>query len=315
MVTKIPRLSIGLPVYNGESHIREAISSLLDQTYEDFELIISDNGSTDKTQQICSEYAEKDSRVKYFRNEKNFGAAWNFNHVFELSSGEFFKWAASDDIIAPEFLTRCVTVLEQTPSILLCHSKTGKINQFGEVVGEYNFELINDSEKPHERFREMLNRKGFPWIIFGVFRTNALKKTTGFGDYIGSDWNLLAEISLLGRIVQIPECYFFRRDHSGSYTTKHYGKFIDVIDYRSESRWWTGNETSNLIVLPYWNHCFEFFRSVNKAKMSWFEKKLCYDEILRWILMDGKNLMKWDISNELQLWRIAINNRTSKKQD
>ena len=123
MVIKKPRVSIGLPVYNGEAHIEEAISSILAQSYRDFELVISDNGSKDKTQQICSEYAKRDRRIFYYRFEKNIGAARNFNRVFDLSSGEFFKWAASDDVIAPEYLSKCLSVLEQNPSVVLVHSK------------------------------------------------------------------------------------------------------------------------------------------------------------------------------------------------
>ena len=99
-----PRVSIGMPVYNGEKYLEEAIQSILAQTYSDFELVISDNASTDKTQEICLEYAARDSRVRYHRNEKNLGAAPNYNRTFELSTGQYFKWADYDDLLAEEFL-------------------------------------------------------------------------------------------------------------------------------------------------------------------------------------------------------------------
>jgi glycosyltransferase involved in cell wall biosynthesis len=309
MVIKKPRVSIGLPVYNGEAHIEDAISSILAQSYSDFELVISDNGSIDKTQEICSEYAEKDGRISYYRLEKNLGAARNFNRVFELSSGEFFKWAASDDVIAPEYLFKCLNVLEQNPSVVLVHSKTGRINKSDEITGKYDCGTIIDSLNPNDRFKEMLNRKGFPWIIFGLFRKDVLGRTSLFGDYIGSDWNLLAEISLYGRILEIPDLYFFRRDHERSYTTKHYAKFMGVRDYHTESKWWSGKQQSNLIILPHWKHLFEFFKSVTKVKMSFSNRYLCYEEIIRWLLKDGKRLMKWDISNELKLWRMSLNKK------
>src|SRR3982751_485615 len=99
-----PKVSIGLPVYNGELHLALALDSILAQTYGDFEIVISDNGSTDGTESICRRYAAADPRIRYERNETNRGAAWNYNHVFELSRGEYFKWMAHDDLIEPNYL-------------------------------------------------------------------------------------------------------------------------------------------------------------------------------------------------------------------
>src|ERR1700737_2789384 len=93
----VPRVSIGLPVYNGERYLRFAIDSLLEQDYINFELIISDNASTDATQAICQEFADKDPRVRYYRNQTNLGASGNYDRVFELARGDLFKWAAHDD--------------------------------------------------------------------------------------------------------------------------------------------------------------------------------------------------------------------------
>ena len=112
MLNNKPRVSIGMPVFNGENYLAEALDSLLTQTFSDFELIISDNASTDKTEEICRAYAVRDQRIRYFRNQENLGASRNYNRVFELSSGEYFKWAAHDDLCAPEFLGRCVDVLD-----------------------------------------------------------------------------------------------------------------------------------------------------------------------------------------------------------
>ncbi len=134
MTQHSPRVSVGLAVYNGENFIRAAIDSILAQTFTDFELVISDNASTDKTQEICLEYAAKDGRIRYYRCERNMGAAWNQNRVFELSRGEYFRLAAHDDVIAPEYLAKCVEVLDQNPSVVLCHSWTKAINDQGEVI-------------------------------------------------------------------------------------------------------------------------------------------------------------------------------------
>jgi glycosyltransferase involved in cell wall biosynthesis len=121
MKKKNSLVSIGMPVCNGAKFITEALDSILNQTFENFELIVSDNASTDETGKICREYMAKDSCIRYYRSKQNFGAAWNFNHVFKLSSGKYFKWAAHDDVIAPDFPLKCVEVLERDPSVVLCH--------------------------------------------------------------------------------------------------------------------------------------------------------------------------------------------------
>src|SRR5690349_812781 len=97
MPARAPQVSIGLPVYNGEKYLLNAIGSLLKQDFEDFELVISDNASTDKTEAMCHEFAAKDKRIRYHRNETNIGATGNYNRVFRLSNGEFFRWASHDD--------------------------------------------------------------------------------------------------------------------------------------------------------------------------------------------------------------------------
>src|SRR3954470_23138397 len=107
-----PRVTIGLPVYNGARYLAEAIESVLAQTFTDFELVISDNASTDATAAIALQYAARDPRVRYSRNRENIGSARNFGRAFELATGEFFKWMASDDLISPEFLENCVAALD-----------------------------------------------------------------------------------------------------------------------------------------------------------------------------------------------------------
>ena len=109
-----PRVSIGMPVYNGADHVAKAIQAILSQTFEDFELVISDNASSDGTDQICRRYAALDPRIRYCRNDHNLGAAANYNRVFELARAEYFKWAAHDDLYAPEYLERCVAELDSS---------------------------------------------------------------------------------------------------------------------------------------------------------------------------------------------------------
>ena len=112
MDERVAAVSVGLPVYNGARYLPAAIDSLLSQTFEDFELIISDNGSTDETERICRGYAARDPRVRYVRSDVNRGLLWNFRNVLELARAPRFKWMAHDDICAPEFLRRCMEELD-----------------------------------------------------------------------------------------------------------------------------------------------------------------------------------------------------------
>src|SRR6185369_871876 len=129
-----PLVSIGLPVYNGERYLGEALASLLSQTLADLEIVVSDNASTDATASIVHAYAERDARVKYHRNPSNVGAICNFNRTFELAAGKYFKWHACDDLCAPTYLEKCVATLEEDPSAVLCQSRTLLIDDRGEAL-------------------------------------------------------------------------------------------------------------------------------------------------------------------------------------
>src|SRR6267143_3848257 len=117
-----PLLSIGLFVYNGERFLEETLDSILSQTFTDFELIISDNASTDSTGEISEAYVRRDSRIRYYRGEKNMGAGWNVRRVYELATGKYFKQAAVDDLLEPDFLRRCVEVLERDPDCVVAYA-------------------------------------------------------------------------------------------------------------------------------------------------------------------------------------------------
>jgi glycosyltransferase involved in cell wall biosynthesis len=288
----MPSLSIGMPVFNAEKYLEEALDSILGQTYRDFELIISDNASTDHTQQICHAYASMDSRIRYYRNEKNLGAPRNFNRVFKLSRGKYFKWAAYDDVLAPEYLKKCIDVLDKGSSIILCHSRTDRIDERGVLVGNYDHAMRIDSAKPHERFADLISLKHNPcWPIFGVTYASIMKMTPLHGDYLGADGNLLAELGLYGRIYEIPEYLFFRRDHPQAYTQKYVHTAMRV-NYRNQLAWWGSSSWINLTILK---NCLEFFRSVRRVPLSWVEKMLCYQQIFNWFLKEGWRLMGADI--------------------
>ena len=224
------RVSIGLPVYNGEEYLSETLDSLLSQTLEDFELIISDNCSQDSTPKICSEYTSRDKRIRYYRQMENLGAIWNHNHVFTLARGKYFKWAAYDDICHPSFLSRCVEVLDEDPTTVWCHTQSSKIDHHGEnlssTVGK-NCDPEHSSDaghprryyrsgQPHKRFLGVL--LGTNWCVdcYGLFRKNILDQTRMLLPCFGAEKVLIGEVSLLGRYQEIPETLFFQRIHSQS---------------------------------------------------------------------------------------------------
>lgn len=309
MSTSNTRLNIGLPVFNGEKYLEKALDSLLSQTYKDFKLIICDNASTDKTEQICRKYAKIDARVHYYRNKTNVGGPANYNLVFKLSSSKYFKWAAYDDVHAPDYLQKCLEVLDDDPSVVLSHSRNGRIDQYDNLVGTYDEHILSriSSDKPHERFGDLISLRNPCWSLYGVMRSGALKRTPLHGDYILADRNLLAELGLMGRFYEIPEHLFFRRDHPEAYTSTYYSKSATVRDYRNQSKWWTGKKGKTMSLLPHWKHCFEFFRSVNRVPLNPFERYLCYNEIAKWVIKEkGYRLMKWDLTNALELWRMSL---------
>src|SRR6266852_7405967 len=132
-----PLVSVGLYVYNGERFLEEALDSILNQTFTDFELIISDNASTDRTGEIAEAHAERDDRIRYYRSEKNMGAGWNIRRVYELAAGKYFKQAAADDLLEPDFLRRCVDILESDPDCVVVYARTKEIDEDGAVIKNY----------------------------------------------------------------------------------------------------------------------------------------------------------------------------------
>jgi glycosyltransferase involved in cell wall biosynthesis len=287
-----------MPVYNGEKYLAEALDSVLAQTYRDFELVISDNASDDHTEQICRSYAQGDTRIRYYRNRRNLGAPRNHNRVFELSGGEYFKWATHDDVYAPEFLEKCVHALDKDLSIILCYSKTARIDEHGTVVGTYDHKTRISSLEPHERFGHIIDVHNPCLPILGVMRAGSLRMTPLFGNYIGADRNLLAEICLIGRVYEIPEYLFFRRDHPDAYSSRFCGQGSvsgkrAANRYQENCAWWGANQ----LTIVHLKTCIEYSRSVKRVPLKWHERLLCYAQINSWFFREGWMLLGTDMEN------------------
>ncbi|MCI0427260.1 MAG: glycosyltransferase family 2 protein, partial [Nitrospiraceae bacterium] len=213
MASSAVKVTLGLPVYNGENYLVAAIESILSQTFSHFELIISDNGSQDGTQSICQKYAAQDPRIRYIRHDTNRGAAANFNYCVELATGEYFKWAAHDDIMEPTFLQKCVDQLDSDPELILCHTVTELIDANGDHLAFYDPSVLGTGKaRPSDR---LAGRLSTAWCkeVFGVIRLDKLRETVLLGSYVASDQALLAELALWGRFAILPEPLFKNREH------------------------------------------------------------------------------------------------------
>lgn len=203
-----PKVSIGLPVYNGEATLTRTIESLLRQDYKDFEIVISDNGSTDSTLSIARRYAHLDSRIRIERFERNMGLIANFNRVFELSTGEFFMWASHDDEHDPSFITQCLEGLKRDPESVLCAPRIKGIASAG-LGGTWVSDLgsFRDKKSVTERYRETIRH--FPAVaIYGLYRSSAIRKTSLLQKVIGSDLLFIQELSLYGTFVDLDQILF-----------------------------------------------------------------------------------------------------------
>lgn len=262
-----PRVSIGLPVFNGDNYLEEALDSILAQTYSDFELVILDDASTDRTQEICQTYAARDQRIRYYRNEKNLGLSGNFNRAFELSSGGYFRWAAYDDLIAPDYLSKCVQVLDRDPTVVLCHSKMKRIDASGKTVGSFDTDPDRiGSAKPQVRLGYLLLTDRQPYEIFGLIRASVLNLTGLYGSYAGTDVTLRAELGLLGRFYEIPEYLFFFREHPE----------------QSGIKWFDPANTGRF-AFTHWRIFLEYLKCVRRAPLRRRERAWCYLHTLHWI--------------------------------
>jgi glycosyltransferase involved in cell wall biosynthesis len=273
-----PRVSIGIPVHNGEKYLEAAIDSILAQTYSDFEIILSDNASTERTAAICQAYAAGDQRIQYFRNEKNLGAAPNFNRVVELSSGEYFKWAAYDDVLAPEFLSRCVEVLDRNPAVVLCFPKSRIIDEDGIILGEHQFKAEASSPKPHIRFANLALHPDTGFQVFGLMRAEVASKTALIGSYPASDLVFLAELALYGQFHEIPEPLFLPRYHPEQ-------SIKGPLRAERDRVMWFDTSLEGKVLLPKWIYLFSYLRAIRNAPLDKYQQMYCYLHMVRWVLI------------------------------
>lgn len=213
-----PRVSIGMPVYNGERWLDETLRSLRAQTLSDFELIISDNASTDATAAICARHAAQDGRIRYYRNARNIGANRNFMALIALARADYFKWASSHDLHDPRFLELCVAALDAEPGAVLAYPNALLFAESLEDAKPYQEQISVTQEGAAARFIHVICKLKMNNAMNGVFRTRVLRRAHSMGSFHSADVVMMAELALFGRFVRIPEHLFFRRVTKESFT-------------------------------------------------------------------------------------------------
>jgi len=216
MTKRVPRVSIGVPVYNGEAFLASTLESLCGQTFRDIEIIISDNASTDGTESIARRFASQDSRIEYIRQDRNLGASANYNVVVHRATGEFFKWAAHDDMCEPTFIDACVQLLEAHPEAVLAYPKSVLISDHNEFIEPVNEDMHMPWPSVSRRLRHFLWNTSLCHPVFGVIRSEALARTDLIGPFHSSDVIVLLQLLLQGAFVEHPQPLFLRRMHAGT---------------------------------------------------------------------------------------------------
>jgi glycosyltransferase involved in cell wall biosynthesis len=266
-----------MPVYNGEPFLADAIESALAQSFGDFELIISDNASADGTEDICRSYAAQDSRIRYSRNPENLGASPNYNKCFSLATAEFFRWANADDLSHPDLHARCYDGLQAHPDAVLCYGKTRIIDEEGRLIREYEDNLDLRQERPSDRFRQFTEVVGLTNAIYGLMRSSALAQTGLMGDFLCADIHLMAELTLHGKFVELPQRLFSRRFHSKAFSQEK--KTTDREAEEHQRAFW--NPKRRGFTMQTWRRTLEYFKEVSRAPIGRAEKLRLYRYIAR----------------------------------
>lgn len=279
-----PTVSIGLPVFNGENFLEDAIRSVLGQTLDDLELIISDNASADRTPEICWDYAGRDPRVRYFRNARNLGAASNYNRTFEHARGRYFKWLAHDDRIAPGYLAATVAALDAHPDAVLCNTVVDYIDAQGELLALYKTVLGDaDRPEPSRRLATMILRSHSCVDFFGLIRRESMLGSLLHGTFPNADRAFIAQMALRGRLMQLPEPLVQMREHRDRYARRQMTATGRLAWHDPAHAAWLSFPTCRLFG--------EYLRLVRNEALPPGERARCYAVLAQWWFRNW-NLMR-----------------------
>lgn len=298
--SKMAKVAIGLPVYNGADYLPNAIASILAQTFGDFELLISDNASDDATEDVCRNYARLDRRIRYARQARNIGAAANHNFVVRETESQYFKWAAHDDLLGPRFLEVSVAAFEKQPEIVLASPASDLIDELGQilpfaserggvvdrsgvcwpVLPEYNPGLT--SADPATRFHAVMLNTVMCVEIFGLMRRDMLVRTGLQGPFSGADKVLLARMALLGPFWLGPEVLFHRRCHPKQFSAASSGAY--------RAAWFSGQ--GDTLLRQQIKLLIAYCQSVHASQLSLQQRLRCFLSITHRSVSRGHHIRR-----------------------
>jgi glycosyl transferase family 2 len=247
-------------------------------------VVVCDNASTDATEAIARDYAARDRRVRYHRNERNLGLAGNFNKAFQLSGGRYFKWWAHDDWHPPELLRRTTEVLEANPSAVLCATGVAIMDDDGDVFEEWRPEVDLRTPPAHVRFHRLIWTLGETHPLFSVMRADALARTPQYRPFVGGDRVLLAQLILMGGFEGLPDLLHYYRQarmRPGARKDPNKPSQAEILDPANKGK------------LPSrtWRLCYEHLRLVAGARMAPRHKAWLAGSVLgRFGVRDGRLL-------------------------
>jgi glycosyltransferase involved in cell wall biosynthesis len=276
----VPTVSICLPVYNGENYLVEAVESMLAQTFTDFELIITDNASTDRTEEICRKFAEADPRVRYHRNERNVGGARNQAIAVDLSRGKFVRLSAHDDKMAPTHLEECLAALDAHPEAVIAFTSTVVLDEDGNVVSEYHA-TRGTAATPSARFRELIFRDHNCDAIYGVMRGDVLRSVRPMENFIDGDKVFLCRLAFHGPFVSLERPLFYKRFHPKNW----------VGNWRDRMAWYNP-DSKGKASFPNWLELGSFSNAVVTAPIPVGERVRCAGTTARWVARYAPKLAK-----------------------
>ena len=280
----VPAISVGMPVHNGERYLASAIESVLAQTDPDFELIISDNASTDASGEIARSYAARDARITYLHQARNLGAAANYNLLFHAARAPLFRWFNADDLSEPSLHAHCRAALTECPQAVLAWGRTRLIDAAGDVVGDYDDRLDLRAEQPGDRFVCFFEAVGLTNVIYGLMRRDALARTSlmGDGSLPAGDTRMMAELVLHGWFVGLPEVLFYRRMHPGASSARR-------EDNAAQAEFWGGGDRFRL---PIWRSHIGYLRYALGSDLAAREKWRVCRYVLRRMRWERRKLAK-----------------------
>lgn len=272
-----PRVTIGVPLYNAAKYLRQALDSLLAQTFTDFEIIISDNGSTDATPDIIQEYIARDPRIRAVRNEVNRGLVWNHLRAESLARGEYFIFGPQDDWFAPTYVEQCVNALDADPELAYVCAETILVDEDGAVIGRDVPRQRFDHRSPSVRFYDMLITRG--GINFYGMTRSALRRRIGRWPRVPrGERVVVAELALWGPFRVLEGDHYFRRIHDGQFTVNRRSRRDEMraVDPERRGRWQT---STPLLIAEY---VVAFVLGALRAPLGRRERLLALGRILRW---------------------------------